>query len=123
MPCPRPVEPSFSRANRLSKTSLRPTLLLFSNSRPTCSNTRFLLDTSRSMMTFGSASSFAIKLIEDSGDLKSAACSCAPRGLLRGLILDACAAIPLRQVFLFVLDDIAVKFVDEAVDRCIHVGR
>jgi hypothetical protein len=50
-PWPSPVEPSFSRANRLSNTVLRPMPWLFSNSRPACSKTRFLLLASRPTWT------------------------------------------------------------------------
>src|SRR5690606_26668084 len=64
-PWPSPVDPSFSRANRLSKTRLRAIWWLFSKSRPTCSKTRFLLLTSRSKMTFESGSSLATRLMRD----------------------------------------------------------
>src|SRR5688572_32341255 len=62
-PCPRPVEPRRSRANRLSNTTLRARACWFSNSRPTCSNRRFLLDTWRSSSTSLADRSLATRLI------------------------------------------------------------
>jgi hypothetical protein len=50
-PWPRPVEPSRSRANRLSVTVARAIACWFSNSRPACSNARFLLVASTSTRT------------------------------------------------------------------------
>src|SRR5471032_2674062 len=55
-PWPRPVEPSRSRANRLSDTVERAMPQLFSKISPACSKARFLLDTSRSSRTFSSES-------------------------------------------------------------------
>jgi hypothetical protein len=51
-PWPSPVEPSRSRAKRLSKTFARATAWLFSNSNPACSNARFLLEAGRSSRMF-----------------------------------------------------------------------
>ncbi len=50
-PWPSPVEPSRSRANRLSVTVARAIACWFSNSRPACSNARFLLVASTSTRT------------------------------------------------------------------------
>src|SRR5687767_10960867 len=66
-PCPRPVEPRRSRANRLSNTTLRARACWFSKSRPTCSNRRFLLDTWRSSTTSAGASSLATRVIRGRG--------------------------------------------------------
>src|SRR6266545_2589692 len=57
---PRPVEPSFSRANRLSNTTERAICAWSSKSWPTCSKSRFLLVASRSSRMFASGSSCAI---------------------------------------------------------------
>src|SRR6267378_3838623 len=64
-PCPSPVEPRRSRANKLSNTRLLATPWLFSNSSPACSNMRFLLVTSRSRRMFDGGRSFAMRFIED----------------------------------------------------------
>src|SRR5258705_3718789 len=63
-PWPSPVDPRRSRANKLSNTRLLATPWLFSNSRPACSNMRFLLVTSRSRRMFDGGRSFAIRFIE-----------------------------------------------------------
>src|SRR4051812_28219925 len=64
-PWPNAVEPSFSRANRLSNTVLRAMAYWFSNSRPACSNRRFLLETCRSTRTLAASSCLAMRLIRD----------------------------------------------------------
>jgi hypothetical protein len=64
MPCPSPVEPSFSRANRLSKTVLRPIPWLFSNSRPACSKARFLLLASSPTTTLAGGSNLAMRFMQ-----------------------------------------------------------
>ena len=52
----------LSRA-KSGRTWLRAMLWLFSNSRPTCSNTRFLLETSRSSTTFDNGRRFVIRFM------------------------------------------------------------
>ena len=73
MPWPSPVEPSFSRANRLSNTTARAICAWSSNSWPTCSKRRFLLVASRSSRMLDSGSSFAIWLMAAAGGGPAAA--------------------------------------------------
>ena len=58
------VDPSRSRANRLSDTVERAIPQLFSNNSPACSNARFLLDTSRSS-SYVLDSEYLTKMVHD----------------------------------------------------------
>src|SRR5687768_1132129 len=109
-PYPRPVEPSFSRSKRLSKTRARGICRVFSKRRPTCSNRRFLLPASRPSTTWPSGSRRETRFMA--------------AGLYGYLGLgDALDALGVLHVeFLLVADHLAVELVDEAVDRSVHVA-
>ncbi|MNN10916.1 hypothetical protein D3C81_1238530 [compost metagenome] len=64
-PAPSPVEPSDSRANRLSVTVARATPWLFSKRSPACSNTRFLLVTLTSRVMLPGGSNLAKRFMGD----------------------------------------------------------
>src|SRR5262245_60618729 len=96
-PWPRPVEPSFSRANRLSNTTLRPMPSRFSNSRPACSNRRFLLDISRSSAMCAGVSSLDTRVIR----------------------YESCALV---VEFIFVFEDLPVQLVGQQVDGRVQVA-
>src|SRR5687767_8365521 len=96
-PWPSPVEPSFSRANRLSNTRLLAMPSRFSKSRPACSNRRFLLEAWRSRLTCEAVRILATRDI-DSG------------------------SYPLVVEFIFVLQHLAVELVGEQIDRRIQIG-
>src|SRR5258706_3508815 len=126
MPWPKPVEPNFSRANRLSKTWLRATFWLFSNRRPACSNTRFLLLTSRSSTTFWAGSSWAIRFIVGGLSLFRAGRQNGrwhARGAasIFGLVAAGFASAAMLEIALLVLQYLAIELVDQRVDRRIHV--
>src|SRR5262245_24653064 len=96
-PWPRPVEPSFSRANRLSNTTLRPMPSRFSNSSPACSNRRFLLDISRSSATCAGLGSLDTRV-------------------MRG---ESCSLV---VKFIFVFEDLPVELVGQQVDGRVQVA-
>src|SRR5688500_11839821 len=98
-PWPRPVEPRRSRAKRLSNTRLRASACWFSNSRPTCSNRRFLLDTCRSMTTSAGASSLDTRVM-------MAGCATCKGGASYSLIVE----------LVLVAQDLPVELVGEEVD-------
>src|SRR5437879_4177697 len=144
-PCPRPVEPRRSRANRLSNTRLLATPWLFSKSSPACSNMRFLLVTSRSRRMFDGGRSLAIRFIETlkigqfgrsraqkpcpaagkawnstlsaQGAVESP--SRVKMSIRRGMVLER--IVRMRMQAVFVLDDLAIEFVRHGVDRCVQI--
>src|SRR4051812_38930751 len=97
-PWPRPVEPRRSRANRLSNTTLRATASWFSNSRPACSNRRFLLEICKSSAMCAGESSLATKDID--------------AGSFRGALLVQ---------FILIAQHLPVELVGEQVDGGIQV--
>src|SRR3954466_8749559 len=96
-PCPSPVEPRRSRANRLSNTTLRAMACWFSNNSPTCSNSRFLLDTCRASTASAGERSLATRVMK------------------RG------ASYPLVVALVLVAQDLAVELVGEQIDRGVQV--
>src|SRR5882672_10669055 len=129
-PCPSPVEPRRSRANRLSNTRLLATPWLFSNRSPACSNIRFLLVTSRSRRMFEGGRSFAMRFIETLEILPAETAPGGPerRGILhqrlirsirRGMMLER--IVWMRMQTVFVLDDLAIEFVRHRVDRGVQI--
>src|SRR3954469_5624745 len=97
-PWPRPGDPRRSRANRLSKTTLRAIACWFSNKSPTCSNRRFLLDTWRSSTTSVGESSLATRVMKGG------------------------ASYPLVVALVLVTQDLAVELVGEQIDGGVQVG-
>src|SRR5882672_4753765 len=129
-PCPSPVEPRRSRANRLSNTRLLATPWLFSNRSPACSNMRFLLVTSRSRRMFEGGRSFAMRFIEALEILPAETAPGGPerRGILHqrlirsirgGMMLER--IVRMRMQTVFVLDDLAIEFVRHRVDRGVQI--
>src|SRR4051812_12038280 len=97
-PCPSPVEPRRSRANRLSNTTLRAIACWFSNNSPTCSNRRFLLDTCRSSTTSVGERSLATRVMKGG------------------------ASYPLVDALVLVAQDLAVQLGRAQIDRGVEVG-
>src|SRR5687767_9885815 len=109
-PKPRPVEPSFSRSKRLSKTRARGIWRVFSNSSPICSKRRFLLPASMPSTTWFSGRRRETRFIAVARaralDLRDA--------------LDALGVLHVEA--LLVADHLAVELVDQPVDRRVHVA-
>src|SRR5437764_2916396 len=136
-PCPRPVEPRRSRANRLSNTRLLATPWLFSKSSPACSNMRFLLVTSRSRRMFEGGRSLATRFIETLRIVQSVPHARRNRtqrpgeawnstlslgallSIRRGVVLER--IVRMRMQTVFVLDDLAIELVRHGVDRGVQI--
>src|SRR5215472_12035477 len=140
MPWPRPVEPSFSRAKRLSNTVALAICSRSSNSCPTCSKSRFLLVASMSSRMFASGSSCAIwftrarRILQAGGRSLStrapygrmgrklyAARRLAPPGHGRGARPVGARRMAAAVALFLLLDHLAVQLVGERVDRRVHV--
>src|SRR6266700_585513 len=135
MPCPRPVEPSFSRANRLSNTVERAICARSSKSAPTCSNRRFLLVASISSRIFDSGRSCAIWFTRarargptwpaGGAELYASRGFSPPRdrGRRRGRggALDGNGSMAVPVALLLVLDHLPVELVGECVDGRVHI--
>src|SRR5712692_721456 len=100
-PCPSPVEPSRSRASRLSNTRLLAMPSWFSNSSPACSNKRFLLEAWRSRTTCDGVRSLATRLISGRANYSPS------YALLVELVL--------------VPEHLAVELVGEQIDRRVKI--
>src|SRR4030081_950034 len=122
IPWPRPVEPSFSRANRLSNTTLRAMPCWFSNSNPACSNRRFLLDTWRPTTTLAACRCLAMRLIRD---LEPRGADYSVRVALPrsgGRLLALQRFVRARLQLVLVALHLAIELVGEQIDRGIQVG-
>src|SRR6185437_14628254 len=120
-PCPRPVEPSFSRAARLAATPARARPEPCSNTAPIAVKNCALSATSRSVTMLARGSSFAISPI---AEIRAAA-----RGLRGAAALAACRSVCKRRrldavypALLLVPQHLAVELVGEQVDRRVHIG-